>query len=174
MNLSLASISEEEDLLLLVPKDTAPASCLQIHCRRGNIYVDVIVSEYECLYGHRKSNLLLELSLKNPEDVIELEEEDLCDIPMALQYIHSESPALSFTKCSALTYAHTGRVLKMERLCQQVVNEASAVLKVHLYDAGSTVHDMRITVWDTIAILNLLGDPHKLLPQISFTKWIQT
>ena len=168
-HLTISEIGEEEDLLVLVPKDTSPTSCLQIHCIRGDAYVDIIVSEYECLFGHRKSQLLYDMRPVNHDDIIELIQDDLCDIPSALKYIHSDSPHLRFSECSALTYAYTAHYLKINKLCSQIARDASCVLEKALRDPCGSNECM--TVWDAIAILNLLGDPTHLLDKLNLSDW---
>ena len=133
------------------------------------------MSEYECLYGHRKSLLLLEKLPNTRGDLIEINEGKFCDISMALKYIHSDTSVLCFSECSALTYAHTGHFMKMDRLCKQVISQASEALSMYIKDPVGAISntDLPMTVWDAIAILHLFDDPDNILGNINFTDWYQ-
>lgn len=177
---------EKSSVLWLVPKETNKSQCLHIILiKKTKEIIEIIVSEYQCIYGHRMSNLLLQMyktynnninnnTNKMKENIITLEliEDEEYDIIPTLYYIHSESLNVIFSECSALTLAKTAHFLQINHLCLYIIEEASLTLSYSL-NLSHEIGMLRISIWDAIAILHLLGDTHNLLTHVRLNEWYE-
>jgi hypothetical protein len=170
----------EDEILWIVPLETRKNQCIHIVLRSKNEEFNVIGSEYQCLYGHRRSELMSELVLAgdgktNGPTVIHIEEKLTCDVLPALLFMHSDSLEIDFTQCSALTYAQTAHFLKVSLLSESIVEEASKTLLKAIDDPryGLQVANPPMSVWDAVSILHLLGDTHQILPLMKIEMWCE-
>ena len=163
--------------LWFVPKETNKSQCLNILLiKKTKETVELVVSEYQCIFGHRMSRLLLQMFQshhKTQENLIlELVEEDDIDIIPALFYIHSESLDTIFSDCPALILAKTAHFLQIDHLCHYIIQEASITLSYTL-NLSQDIGMLRISVWDAITILHLLEDTYHLLNHINLQQWCE-
>jgi hypothetical protein len=90
----------------------------------------VPIIDYECLHGHRASQLMADMvSGADTYYHVDIEEPPQCDVLAALHFMHSDQPHLDLQQCSALCYAHTAHFLHMDRLAQEVITCASLVIR---------------------------------------------
>lgn len=177
---SITISMENHSIVWLIPEETNKSQCLHILLlKKTKEVVEVIVSEYQCIFGHRMSRLLLQLyqSSQRREGgeencILELVEDNEVDILPALFYIHSESLKNVFSDCSALTLAKTAHYLQMDHLSRYIIEEASITLSYSL-NLSQENGLLRISIWDAIAILHLLGDVHNLLSYINTQYWCE-
>lgn len=188
---------EDSSIIWLVPKDINKSQCLNIILnKKNNKVIEVIASEYQCIFGHRRSYLLYQLyqssllsynshnnennSHNNNNNMInkqenitlELTEDEELDILPTLYYIHSELIDNIFIESSVLTLAKTAHFLQINHLCQYIIEEVSITLS-YLLELSQDIGMLRISVWDAISILHLLGDNHNLLSYINLKEWCE-
>jgi hypothetical protein len=196
--------SHKTNVLWLVPQNTKPSQCLHLslrtkgsssstlsspsssmspsppssphhHNSEGEM-MEIIASEYQCLYGHRCSHLLIELYQKmnqeqqSQQTCLTLVEDDETNILQALLYIHSDSPEKILSDCSPLILGRTASYLQIHHLSQLIATEASRNLAYHL-DRALEPGLLQMSVWDSIALLHLLGDQEDLLSLVQLSHW---
>jgi hypothetical protein len=169
-------MSEQRHTLWLVPQGTKRTQCLSLLITTNtNETIEIIASEYQCLYGHRCSHLLIEMSKRCGDDCnesISLVEDDQINILQALMYIHSDTPEIVIAEYSPLILGQTAHYLKISHLCRYIASEASQTLSYAL-DLAFEPGILRMSVWDAIALLHLLGDTTNLLPSVQLSQWCQ-
>jgi hypothetical protein len=203
-------ITLKSSALWLVPQNTKPSQCLHLSLttkdpvtssppspstmspspppspHKGNSrdeIIEIVASEYQCLYGHRCSHLLIELYQKMNQDhdqqqsqsqsqqtCLSLVEDGQMNILQALLYIHSDSPEKILSDCSPLILGRTASYLQIHHLCRLIADEASLTLAFYL-DRALEPGALQMTVWDAIALLHLLGDHEDLLPLVQLSHW---
>jgi hypothetical protein len=169
-------MTDHQNTLWLVPQGTKRTQCLSLQITtKSHTMIQIIASEYQCLYGHRCSNLLIEMSQRcedNSNESIVLLEDDQVDILQALRYIHSDTPEIIISECSPLILGQTAHYLKISHLCRYIADEASHTLSYAL-DLAFEPGLLRMSVWDAISLLHLLGDTSNLLPFVQLSQWCE-
>ena len=117
----------------------------------------------------------------------------------ALEYMHSDIPRLEVETCSVLRYARTAHFLDMKQLGDNAVSCATAVLyrmaadevepvtacepsthdnpeqmkcgHSHQPSDNTMSNEVRMSPWDAIAVLTLLGDPQQALRLVNLKQW---
>lgn len=159
---------------------TSPSSSAHPRENKEEDTIEIIASEYQCLYGHRCSHLLIELYHKMSQEQqqhqqqqatsLTLVEDDEINILQALLYIHSDSPEKILSDCSPLIIGRTASYLQIQHLCQLIAKEASRTLAYYL-DRALEPGALQMSVWDAIALLHLLGDQEDLLSLVHLSHW---
>ena len=157
-------VSSSREIAWFVPIDADDSQCLHINVRMPEREIVMLVSRYECLSGHRHSNLLQELVSREDEHAeLELDVHDIdCDMVATFKYMHSDQSTLDFDVCSALLYAKTAKFMRIPKLIEIMTNLAEERLRKAMDSNNSSF----MTLWDAVAILYLFDDPHKLLSSL--------